>query len=104
MTIDPGSEEFLRCTGKKWVGKQIRERVCIKSGINGRIQLLDSHIVSSQGTICFGQIYICICIHTQSLLMCSPVLTNCSLSDYHKDYHILKRMTEKLNDQLGGAN
>lgn len=104
VEIDPGSEEFLRCTGKKWVRKKIKEMARLKAEVNGRIQVPDYHIVSSQGPIYFGQIYICICIHTQSLLMCNPVLTTCSLSEYYKDYHILKRMTEIPNDLLGGAN
>lgn len=104
MEIDPGSEEFLRCTGKKWVRKKIKEMARLKSEVNGRIQVPDYNIVSSQGPIYFRQIYICICIHTQSLLMCNPVLTTCSLSEYYKDYHILKRMTEIPNDLLGGAN
>lgn len=40
VTIDFGFEEFLRYTGKKWLGKQVREIICIKSGVNsGRIQV-----------------------------------------------------------------
>jgi len=75
---------------------------CLKSQVTVRIQVPDS--VSSQGTACFRQTWICICIHMQSVLMCNPVLKNCFLSEYYKDYHILKRMTEIPNDLLGGAN
>lgn len=44
MRDDPGSEELLRYTGKKWTGKQIREMACLRSqGIQpGRIQVPDS--------------------------------------------------------------
>ena len=52
----------------------------------------------------FQQICISICIHAQSMLMGNPVLTNCSLSEYYKDYYILKKMTEIPNNLLEGAN
>ena len=42
MRDDPGAEELLRNTGKKWVGKQIREMACLKSQVTGRIQVPDS--------------------------------------------------------------
>lgn len=38
------------------------------------------------------------------MLMGNPVLTNCSLSEYYKDYYILKKMTEIPNNLLEGAN
>lgn len=51
MRDDCGSEELLRYTGKKWVGKQIREMACLKSQVTGRMQVPDSQCLLRPSSI-----------------------------------------------------